>query len=189
MSKKLDGQIAVVTGASKGIVASIAEHLAAGPGQDPGGRDPRPGDGPDCRAGVLDGAHGVQHAAHQRRAEHDHPAARHGGGAVPDHGVRGRDHGAAAGAEDLPGVQDRVRAVGRDADGTGSDAGDGEGQEVLLRPRLRPLPLVQAPALGDRDPHQVELVEYGFLVLRDDLERPQPPRVAPIRMREARQRI
>ena len=58
---------------------------AAGPGHHPGRRDPRPGDGPDRRAGVADRAHGVQHAAHQRRPEHHHPSARHGRGAVPDH--------------------------------------------------------------------------------------------------------
>ena len=62
-----------------------AGHPAAGPGQDPGRRDPRPGDGRNRRAGVAHRAHGVQHAAHQRRAQHDHAAARHGRAAVPDH--------------------------------------------------------------------------------------------------------
>ena len=59
---------------------------AAGPGHHPGRRDPRPGDGPDRHAGVAHRPHRVQHAAHQRRPEHDHPPARHGRGAVPDHG-------------------------------------------------------------------------------------------------------
>ena len=56
---------------------------AAGPGHHPGRRDPRPGDGPDRRAGVADRPPGLQHAAHQRRPEHHHPPARHGPGAVP----------------------------------------------------------------------------------------------------------
>ena len=47
---------------------------AAGPRQDPRRRDPRPGDGRDRRAGLAHGPHGVQHAAHQRRPQHDHPA-------------------------------------------------------------------------------------------------------------------
>src|SRR5205823_7311593 len=37
--------------------------------------DPRPGDRADRRAGVADGAHGLQHGPHQRRAEHDHAPA------------------------------------------------------------------------------------------------------------------
>ena len=40
---------------------------AAGPGQDPGGRDPRPGDGRDLDPGLADRAHRLHHAAHQRR--------------------------------------------------------------------------------------------------------------------------
>ena len=74
---------------------------AAGPGQDPGGRDPRPGDGRDRRAGVADRAHGLQHPAHQRRAEHGHAPARHGRAAVPDHRHAGGRPGPAAGAADL----------------------------------------------------------------------------------------
>ncbi len=47
--------------------------------------------------------------------------------------------GAAAGAQDLRRLPHRVRAVGRDADGVEPAAGGRQGQEVLLRPRLRPL--------------------------------------------------
>ena len=79
----------------------LAEHLAAGPGQDPRRRDPRPRDGRNRRAGVADRAHGLQHAAHERRAEHGDAAARHGRAAVPAHGdARGRV-GPAAGPQDL----------------------------------------------------------------------------------------
>ena len=42
--------------------------------------------------------------------EHDHPPARHGPGAVPDHGHGRRHPGAAAGAQDLRGLPHRVRA-------------------------------------------------------------------------------
>ncbi len=85
---EIDGICQVPINSEIGVTfaAVPAEHLAAGPGQDPGRRDPRPGDGTDRRAGVADGAHGVQHAAHQRRAQQHHPAPRHGCGAVLDHG-------------------------------------------------------------------------------------------------------
>ena len=39
--------------------------LRQDPGQDPGGRDPRRGDGRNRRAGLADRAHRLQHAAHQ----------------------------------------------------------------------------------------------------------------------------
>ena len=67
--------------------------------------------------GVAHRPPGVQHAAHQRRPERVHPADRHGRRAVPrrQHGRRG--HGPAAGADDLPGLQDGVRpGPGRTAD-------------------------------------------------------------------------
>ncbi len=59
-----------------------AGHPAAGPRQHPGGRDSRHGNGRDRRAGLAHRSHGVQHAAHQRRAQHDHASARHGRAAV-----------------------------------------------------------------------------------------------------------
>ena len=76
----IDGIIQVPINPEIGMTfaAVPAGHPAAGPRQDPGRRDPRPGDGRDRRAGVADRPPGVQHAAHQRRPEHDHPAARHG---------------------------------------------------------------------------------------------------------------
>ena len=54
--------------------------------------------------------HGLQHAAHQRRPQHHHPPARHGAGAVPDHGHGRRHPGPAAGAQDLRRLPHRVRA-------------------------------------------------------------------------------
>ncbi len=59
---------------------------------------------------ALTGPHGLQHAAHQRRAEHHHPPARHGPGAVPDHRHARRHPGPAAGAANLRGLPHRVRA-------------------------------------------------------------------------------
>ena len=53
-------------------------------------------------------------------AEHHHPSARHGSGAVPHHGDGRRHSGAAAGAQDLRGLPHRVRAERRDADGAES---------------------------------------------------------------------
>ncbi len=66
----IDGIIQVPIDADIGITfaALPAIHPAAGPGQDPGRRDSRPGNGRDRRAGLAHRPHGVQHAAHQRRA-------------------------------------------------------------------------------------------------------------------------
>ncbi len=50
-----------------------AGDSAARPRHDPGGRDPRPGNGRNRRAGVAHRPHGVQHAAHQRRPQHRSP--------------------------------------------------------------------------------------------------------------------
>jgi general secretion pathway protein E len=58
---------------------------ASGPGRDPGGRDPRQGDGATGGAGVADGPPRAGDAAHQRRAQRDHAPDRHRGGALPDH--------------------------------------------------------------------------------------------------------
>ncbi len=96
----IDGivQVPIDAGDRQHVRPMPAGHPAAGSRQDPGGRDPRPGDGRNRRAGVAHRPHGVQHAAHQRRAQHDHAAARHGHSAVLDHG-HGRGHpGPAAGA-------------------------------------------------------------------------------------------
>ena len=65
--------------------------------------------------------------------------ARHGPRTVPHHGHVGRRAGSAAGAQNLRRLSDGVRAVGRDVDGIEPPAGRREGQQVLLRPRLRPL--------------------------------------------------
>ena len=137
----IDGLIQVPINHEIGMTFALALRsiLRAGPGQDPGRRDPRSGNGANRGAGVADGPRRLQHAAHQRRPELDHAHARHGPGAVLDHGHAGGRVGAAAGAQDLRGLPNRVRAVGRDADGAEPAAGGRAGQEVLLRPRLRPL--------------------------------------------------
>ncbi len=44
----------------------LAFDSAPGSGQNPGGRNPRPGNGGNRRAGLADRAHGLQHAAHER---------------------------------------------------------------------------------------------------------------------------
>ena len=51
-----------------------AGHPAARPRHHPRRRDPRPGNGRDRRAGLAHRPHGVQHAAHQRRARAPSPA-------------------------------------------------------------------------------------------------------------------
>ena len=94
----------------------------AGPGQDPGGRDPRPGDGRDLDPGVADRPHRLHHPAHQRRPLGDHPAPRHGAADVPHHGDGRGGAGPAAGPEDLHQLQDRVHAQPRGRHGAGDDA-------------------------------------------------------------------
>ena len=89
------------------FAAALAQHPASRPGRDPDRRNARPGNGRERHPGVADRPPGVQHAAHQRRAERRHATDRHGRRAVPgvEHGRR-RD-GPAAGADDLPGLQGR----------------------------------------------------------------------------------
>ena len=77
----IDGIIQIPIDADIGVTfaACLRSILRQDPGQDPGRRDPRPGDGRDRRAGFADRPHRVQHAAHERRAEHDHATEGHGG--------------------------------------------------------------------------------------------------------------
>ena len=82
-------QMPIDAGIGNTFAQCLRFDLAAGSGQDSGGRNPRPGDGRNRGAGVADRAHGVQHAAHQRRAQHGLAVARHGGAAVSDHGHAG----------------------------------------------------------------------------------------------------
>ncbi len=78
-----------------------AVDLAARPRPDSGRRDSRHRDGRDRGAGLADRAHRLQHAAHQRRPQHDHPLAQHGHSGVLDH-RHGRGHpGPAAGPPHL----------------------------------------------------------------------------------------
>jgi hypothetical protein len=55
---------------------------AARPGRDPGGRNPRPRDRPDRRAGLAHRPPGFLHPPHQRRARRGHPSGGHGGRAL-----------------------------------------------------------------------------------------------------------
>ena len=108
---------------------------AAGPGQDPGGRDPRPRDRRDLDPGVADRPHRLHHPAHQRRPLGDHPAARHGAADLLDHGHgRGRPR-PAAGAQDLHQLPHRVHPGPRGLHGAGHDPRAGLDQEVLTTAR------------------------------------------------------
>ena len=77
---------------------------APGPERDPGRRDPRPRDGGDRDPGLAHRPPGVLDAAHQRRAERDHAARRHGRRAVPGRLLAGRRARPAAGARALHGL-------------------------------------------------------------------------------------
>jgi hypothetical protein len=82
---------------------------APGPGHHHGRRNPRPQDRRDGGPGGADRAHGVQHPAHQRRAQRDH--ARHGTrrAALPDQRHGAGRAGPAPGAHPVPAVQGEGR--------------------------------------------------------------------------------
>ena len=101
------------------------------------GRDPRPGDGRDLDPGVAHRAHGLHHAAHQRRALGGHPAARHGPAHLPHHGHRRSRAGPAPGAEDLQLLPDRVYPQPGSHHGAGADRRAGRRPEMVLRQGLR----------------------------------------------------
>ena len=167
----IDGLVQVPINSEIGVTfASALRHPPAGPGQDPGWRDSRSGNRANRGAGVADRPRRLQHAAHQRLAEFDLAFARHGPGAVFDHGHAGGRVGAAAGAQDLRRLPHRVRAVGRDADGVEPAAGGRQGQDVLLRPRLRPLQQqrTQGPAGHLRTAHHERRPARHDLVRRLD---------------------
>jgi general secretion pathway protein E len=96
-----------------GFTEGLARADAPGPGHHHGGRDPRPEDGRDGGAGGADRAPGVQHPAHQRRAERHH--ARHGArrAALPDQRHGAGCAGPAAGAHPVPAMQDAGRSSTR----------------------------------------------------------------------------
>ena len=108
----LDGinQIQVASESRVDVLFEFAEHPAARPGRDPGGRNPRPGDGRERHPSRPDRAPGVQHPAHQRRGQRVFADGRHGRRAVPgvQHGRRG--DGPAAGPHALRGVPRALHA-------------------------------------------------------------------------------
>ena len=87
----------------------LALHPAPGPRRDHGGRDPRPGDRADRRAGGAHRPPGAVHRAHQLGGGHHHPAARHGPRGLPDDGRAARRARPAPGPPPLH----RVRAEAR----------------------------------------------------------------------------
>jgi hypothetical protein len=108
----------------------------AGPERDHGWRDPRHRDRVDRRARRADGSPRSLHPAFERRPLDDHPADRHGDGAV-QRGVGGqRDHRAAAGAAGMR----EVRGAGRDRAGSAGLRAHPRrtaGRATTPRPRLR----------------------------------------------------
>ena len=114
---------------------------ASGPRCDPRGRDPRPRDSADRRPGVAHGAPGAHDAAHQRRAEFDHPSCGPGDRAVPAHGDDRGHRRPASGPQARPKDQ---RGVHADRE---------ELMELSLRPRMSRDGVLppQAPAHRRRD--------------------------------------
>ena len=137
----MDGiiQVPIDAGHRQYVCPLPAIHSAAGPGQDPGGRDSRPGDGRDRRAGVAHRPPGVQHAAHERRAEHDHAAEGHGRADVFDHGHGRGDPGPAAGAQGVHAMPRGVHAAARDPRRPGAHVRAGPRAPVLSRARAAKL--------------------------------------------------
>ncbi len=87
-----------------------AQHSAARSGRDPGGRNPRPGNRRERRAGRSDRAPRVLHLAHQRCRGRLPADGRHGRGAVSRQQLRRGRIGPAAGAHALPQVPRTVRS-------------------------------------------------------------------------------
>ncbi len=115
-----------------------ARDSAARSGHDSRRRNPRLRNGGNRHSKCADRAPGLQHAAHQRRADGHHAAARHGRAAVLDHGHARSDSCPAAGAEDLHRMPDRVRAQRRTADGAAAADRPGPAIQLLLRQGLSP---------------------------------------------------
>ena len=88
------------------FAAGLAAHRAPGSGRHHGGRNPRPRDGGYRYSRGPHRPPGFLHAAHQRCAQRHHPAYRHGSGELSGDVVAGSGAGAAAGAVDLPALQD-----------------------------------------------------------------------------------
>ena len=86
-----------------------APHPAPGPERDHGRRNPRPRDGRDRHPRRADRPLGLQHPAHQRRAQRLHPPDRHGHRAVPGRLLGRGHHGPAPGPHHLPALQGRSR--------------------------------------------------------------------------------
>ena len=87
------------------VCARAALDSAPRPGCDSDWGNPRPGDGPDRRAGFADGPPGVLDPAHQRRAGSADPAGGYGRRALPGGLLAGSRAGPAAGARAVQPLQ------------------------------------------------------------------------------------
>ena len=108
---------------------------------------------------ALTGPLGVQHAAHERRAERLHAPDRHGHRAVPG-GLVGRvGHGPAPGAHHLSALQDGAEGRARLPAPDRLSGGRNRDGEVLARRRVRGMPAARLPGahghLRIADPERV----------------------------------